>query len=122
MGPPLVLIVEDDEPTQKLLEAIMSRAGLRSLVADNGLAAINLLDARDDIACLILDIMMPSVDGMAVIEHLSAKGSRVPVIVCTAAGRAAPSEFDRSVVRAVVRKPFDIEQLTAAVTATIGPA
>ena len=110
-----VLIVEDDEPTQKLLEALMNRNGVGSVVASNGAAAIEALDARDDIACMILDLMMPSVDGHSVLAHLAGSGRRIPVIVCTAAVSHTALQFDPQFVRAVIRKPFDIEQLMATV-------
>src|SRR5919206_2806700 len=102
-----VLIVEDDEPTQKLLQTLMSRNGVDSVLAENGGAAIALLDARDDIGCMILDLMMPAVDGRSVLAHARATGREVPVIVCTATA-LRPDSFDRSQVHAVVQKPFDI--------------
>ena len=111
-----VLIVEDDEPTQLLLVAVMRRAGLPSLVAGNGKAAIDLIETRDDIACIILDLMMPEVDGRAVIAHMTARNRRIPVIVCTAALPRKSSDFDPEIIRAVVRKPFDIEHLMVTVT------
>ncbi len=110
---PTVLIVEDDEPTQTLLKALMQRSGMNSLLAQDGAAAIAMVEERDDIDCLILDLMMPSVDGMSVVRHLSEAKKGIPVIVCTAAVSATMPAFDPEVVRAVIRKPFDIEQLAA---------
>ena len=113
-----VVIVDDDEPTQKLLEALLSRGGLRSVVARNGLAAIETLDGRDDISCVILDMMMPKVDGHSVLDHL--RETKNPVlIVCTALGPAMTESLDPTVVRAVIRKPFDIEHLMETVRALI---
>ena len=117
--PATVLIVEDDEPTQMLLEALMQRGGIESVIARDGGKAIELLETRDDFACLILDLMMPSVNGMSVIEYLSGKERKVPVIVCTAVISATTPPLDPSVVRAVVRKPFDIEHLAATTAALI---
>ena len=108
--PKTVLIVEDDEPTQKLLATLMARNGVPSVLAENGAAAIAMLDARDDIGCMILDLMMPAVGGHSVLAHLTDTGRNIPVIVCTAAA-LRPQSFDKTVVRAVVQKPFDIEQL-----------
>lgn len=117
--PDTVLIVEDDEPTQMLLEALMQRSGMQSVIARDGGAAIDLLEKRDDFACLILDLMMPAVDGMSVIQYLSGRDRKVPVIVCTAAVSTTMPAFDPKVVRAVVRKPFDIEHLAATTTALV---
>lgn len=111
-----VLIVDDDEPTQTLLQALMRRSGVESVIAENGIAAIEILDARDDIGCMILDLMMPAVDGEAVIDHMTKRGGSVPVIICTAAGSSGIPQFDPDIVRAIVRKPFDIDQLMRTVS------
>ena len=113
-----VLIVEDDEPTQKLLETLMARNGVPSVLAPNGGDAIDVLQSRDDIGCMILDLMMPAVDGHSVLSHVAASERRVPVIVCTAT-TPRPQSFDMTVVRAVVQKPFDIEEMTRLVAALL---
>jgi CheY-like chemotaxis protein len=110
-----VLIIDDDAPTRGLLTAVMTRAGLAAIAASNGGDAIDIIKSRDDLSCIVLDLMMPIIDGAAVIEHLSATKSVVPVIVCTAAGPRQIRDFDRAIVRAVVQKPFDVEQLAAMV-------
>lgn len=109
-----ILIVEDDPPTQMLLETLVQRYGYATETATDGSAAIDLLGARD-YAVVILDLMMPRVGGTAVIDYLSRAQKRVPVVVCTAAGAGKIAEIDTSVVAAVVRKPFDIEALMATI-------
>jgi CheY-like chemotaxis protein len=110
-----VLIIDDDAPTRGLLTAVIVRAGLSAVVASDGAVAIDIIKSRDDLSCIVLDLMMPVVDGTAVLAHLSSVKSTVPVIVCTAVGLLQTPEFDPAIVRAVVRKPFDIEQLAAMV-------
>lgn len=112
-----VLVVDDDLPTQKLLEALMKRQGLQSRIVSNGAEAIAALQADADFACVILDLMMPAVGGNAVIEFIAKEGRNVPVVVCTAAGGRATETLDSNIVRAVVRKPFDIDELAAVVMA-----
>ena len=114
--PGTVLIVDDDLPTQKLLEAVMRRSGLEAVIAPSGREAIEIIDGRSDLGCIILDLMMPTIDGAAVIAHLAANGRDIPVIVCTAVGPRHTPDFDSNLVRAIVRKPFDIEQLMSIVT------
>jgi two-component system, OmpR family, response regulator len=109
-----ILIVEDDRPTQMLLETLVQRYGYATVTAPDGGAAIELLRARD-FAAIILDLMMPQIGGTDVIEYLAREKKRVPVVVCTAAGPDKTSDFDTDVVAAVVRKPFDIEALMATV-------
>lgn len=114
-----VLIVEDDEPTQKLLQALLRRAGYTTRIAANGGEAIALL--REDIfAVVVLDLMMPTVGGREVVDFLVAEGKNVPVVICSAAGPAALGGFDTNVVKAVVRKPFDLDQFVAAVRDAAG--
>jgi CheY-like chemotaxis protein len=107
-----ILIVDDDEPTQKLLQALMRRNGHETVLASNGREAIDLL--RDgDFSLVILDLMMPTVAGRDVIDFLSTAPSYPPVILCTAAGPASTRDVNLDIVKAVVRKPFDIDQLSA---------
>jgi CheY-like chemotaxis protein len=109
-----ILIVEDDPPTQTLLETLMQRYGYGSITAGNGAAAIELLAARDFTA-VILDLMMPEVGGVDVIDFLARERRRVPVIVCTAAGLDKTGELAPGIVGAVLRKPFDIEVLMSTI-------
>ena len=116
---PEILIVEDDPATQMLLETLAQRYGYGSETAANGQEAIDLLGRREFDA-VILDLMMPEVGGAEVIDYLAGHGRGEPVVVCTAAGPARTSDFDERVVRAVVRKPFDIEALMEIVGDLIG--
>lgn len=109
-----VLVVDDDEPTLNLLRAVLKRCGYGTHVASNGSEAIALL-RKNDYAAIVLDIMMPHVGGHEVIAFLSANASPIPVVICSAAGPSALTGFDTTIVKAVIRKPFDIDELTAAV-------
>ena len=104
-----ILLVDDDEPTQRLLEALLRRNGYQAELAANGREAIDLLLKRE-YAAVVLDLMMPAVGGREVIDFLATAVRKPPVIVCTAAGIAASSNLDTAIVRAIVRKPFDIEE------------
>ena|SRR5436305_12468583 len=106
-----VLIIDDDAPTRGLLTAVVGRAGLTAVAASNGGDAIDIINTRDDLSCIVLDLMMPVIDGSAVIAHLSSMKRNVPVIVCTAAGPRLTPDFDRAMVRAVIQKPFDVDEL-----------
>jgi CheY-like chemotaxis protein len=108
-----VLIIDDDAPTRGLLTAVVVRAGLSAIAASNGGEAIDIINTRHDLCCIVLDLMMPVIDGSAVIAHLSSTARKVPVIVCTAAGPRQTPQFDPAIVRAVLQKPFDIEQLAS---------
>ena len=114
-----VLIVDDDVATQQLLAALMRRNGFPSVVTSNGAEAIKVLSSQA-VAVVILDLMMPEVGGHAVIDYVSREKKDIPVIVCTAAGRRSTESIDSKVVKAIVSKPFDIEELTGLVSSMAG--
>jgi CheY-like chemotaxis protein len=116
-----ILVVEDDEPTQNLLRTVLRRCGYSSEIAANGLDAIALLRARE-YALIVLDVMMPGVGGREVVEYLSGQSSAIPVIICSAAGAKALAGFDSTVVKAIVRKPFDVDEFIQTVTRVAGGA
>ena len=109
-----VLVVEDDGPTRKLLEAVVRRSGFDTRFAGNGAEAIEVL--RTTIfAAVILDLMMPTVGGHDVVNFIAGTGVGVPVIVCSAASPAMLTGFDPAVVKAVVRKPFDVDEFMSTI-------
>lgn len=110
-----MLVVDDDEPTRGLLRAVLGRSGYAIEEASNGGEAIDLLRKRP-YAAVVLDMMMPHSGGPDVIEYLSTSGSSIPVVICSAAGPAALTGFDPEVVKAVIRKPFDVNEFMDAVT------
>jgi CheY-like chemotaxis protein len=114
-----VLIVDDDVPTQMLLQALLRRYGHPTEVAVNGADAIVKLQQRD-YSLIILDLMMPNVSGTDVIDALRASGRKTPVILCTAAGPAHTATIDFEIVRAVIRKPFEIAELAETVASLTG--
>ena len=116
---PQILIVEDDEPTQRMLQALLRRSSFGCELASNGAQAIALLKEKS-FAAVVLDMMMPEVGGADVIQFLRDGGNKTPVIVCSAAGPRALAELDTSIVQAVVRKPFDIDEFLTAVTRVTG--
>ncbi len=83
------ILIVDDEPVQRrLLGHAVERFGHRPLTASSGREAIDKLAAPDGeaVALMILDLMMPEVDGMAVLARLRAEDRLLPVIVQTAHG------------------------------------
>ena len=110
-----ILIVEDDEPTRKLLDAVLTRSGFSTAFATNGREAMRLLRTTN-YAAVVLDIMMPEVGGREVVELITAESIPVPVVICSAAGPRVLTGFDPNIVKGIIRKPFDIEEFVAMVT------
>eukprot|EP01037_Dinobryon_pediforme_P006987 gene6987-7056_t len=83
-----ILIVDDDPVQRRLLEATVRRFGYQTEVVDGGEAAIARLEAvhQPTVDLMILDLVMPDLDGMGVLAHLRKKNIQVPVIAQTAHG------------------------------------
>ena len=83
-----VLVVDDDPAQRRILEEVVRRDGYRVVSADGGEAAIDVLTGANgkDIACMILDLVMPGMDGMGVLEAIAPTHGDLPVIVLTAHG------------------------------------
>ncbi len=81
-----VLIVDDDPVQRRLLEATVRRFGYATILAESGAAGLALLRAGEAVDVLILDLMMPELDGYGVLEALREAGIAVPTIVQTANG------------------------------------
>jgi DNA-binding NtrC family response regulator len=84
----LVLIVDDDPVQRRLLENMASRFGYEVIVADGGDAAVAAFTGPDAarIDCMILDLVMPDLDGYGVLTRMREAGLNIPVIVQTAHG------------------------------------
>ena len=109
------LVCEDDAAIRMLVKTIVQREGFAVDLAENGREGIEKLD-KDCYELLVLDLMMPEVDGYAVVQHLREKRSPVlkRVIVMTAVSEALRRDFPEPVCT-LLPKPFNIDALRAAV-------
>ncbi len=84
----VVLIVDDDPVQRRLLEAMVQRFGYQAMLAEGGDAALKLLTGDDAprVDCLVLDLVMPDLDGLGVLARMREAGIDIPVIVQTAHG------------------------------------
>jgi DNA-binding NtrC family response regulator len=80
-----VLIVDDDPTQRRLLQAVIEKQGFEVASADSGEAAMDVL-ARGGVDVMLLDLVMPGMDGMDVLDAVQRKGIDTPVIVLTAHG------------------------------------
>src|SRR5271165_4539486 len=83
-----ILIVDDDPVQCRLLEGTLRKLGYETLTRDSGDGAVSLLAGPDGAAidCVILDLVMPNLDGLGVLAKLRQSSIGVPVIVQTAHG------------------------------------
>src|SRR5690606_2836708 len=110
-----VLIVDDDPVQRRLLEAAVSKAGHAVITADSGEAGLSALE-RSDIGVVILDLVMPGMDGLQVLERMREREIEIPVIVQTSKGSidTAVSAMRAGAFDFVV-KPASPERLQVAV-------
>ncbi len=117
-----VLVIDDDPDVRWLIRVSLERAGHDVLIAEDGLRGIALaMKQRPEV--IVLDLMMPVMDGYGVLAEL-AKDPRiaaVPVLVLSA--RALPEEAERATTagaRRFVEKPFDPDDLASEVADLLG--
>src|SRR5262249_2374442 len=83
-----VLVVDDDPVQRRLLENMVRKFGYEPVLAESGEGAAALLVGAnpEHVDCVILDLVMPDLDGLGVLARLRTAGSSLPVIVQTAHG------------------------------------
>jgi chemosensory pili system protein ChpA (sensor histidine kinase/response regulator) len=107
-----VLIVDDDAPIRNLLHQVFKRLGLTTREAKDGVEALSCIDEQlPDL--VMLDLMMPRMNGWQVLEHLRDNGilDELPVVVLTAVGPVRAEGLKEFPIRAVLGKPFEIREL-----------
>ncbi len=109
-----VLIVDDDPIQRRILEEHIKRLGYETKTAQGGEQALQILESADcgSISLVFLDLVMPGVDGLAVLDSIGAKPNMPPIIVQTAQGSidAAISAMRAGAVDFIV-KPASPERL-----------
>ena len=106
MEKPKILIADDEERIVKLVADFLRGAGYEPICARDGEEALRLFQANEDIAIMIVDIMMPGLDGWALTKEIR-KSSTVPIIMLS----ARAEEFDlltgfEAGIDEYVTKPF----------------
>jgi CheY-like chemotaxis protein len=112
-----ILLAEDDMRTVYALSALMRGKGAQVLVADNGAEALQLLDQHPDVDGVLMDIMMPKMDGYEAMRRLRTdpRFSALPVIALTA--KAMKGEQERCLAAGAsdyLTKPVDVARLLSA--------
>lgn len=109
---PRILIADDDQSIRQLLTTIVRRERLEVDAAADGAEAIQKLK-ENEYSVILLDLMMPRVDGFGVIEYLRDNAPRVKpvVLVITAYADQKFKKVDPEIVAGVLRKPFEVADL-----------
>lgn len=118
-SPPKILVVDDDPRLRDLLRRYLSDNGMTVLTAESA-AAMNKLWVRERFDALILDLMMPGEDGLAVLRRLRGGNDCTPIVMLTAKGE----DVDRIVGLELgaddyLPKPFNPRELLARINAVL---
>jgi two-component system response regulator AtoC len=110
-----LLILDDDASMQRLISALLRRAGYRFDIVSSGTQAIEKIGTTEYQA-LLLDLMTPTEGGLTVIKHLkTAKPELLRRVIVVSASPASVLKSVARDVAAVVHKPFDAKQLLDAI-------
>jgi CheY-like chemotaxis protein/signal transduction histidine kinase len=118
-----ILLADDDMRTVYALSATLRAKGLEVIVADNGKAAVEALDRESDVAAVLMDIMMPEMDGYEAMRRIRADGRfpTLPIVALTA--KAMKGDEERCVEAGATHylpKPIDADRLLAVLATCLG--
>ena len=115
---PTVLVVEDEAILRELLVDVLQTEGFAVEEAANGVEAIRAIDrlarAGERLGVILLDMMLPQVDGMDVLRYAKQVGASVPVVAMSASRRHLASALQAGASMSVP-KPFNLDELVSAI-------
>ncbi|MFF4014248.1 HAMP domain-containing protein [Streptomyces sp. NPDC001843] len=119
-----VLIVDDDIRNVFALTHVLGRVGMPVLYAENGREGIETLERHPDVELVLMDIMMPEMDGYETISAIrrAPRWAGLPIVALTA--KAMPGDREKSIARGAndyVPKPVDVDRLLTVVCALLDP-
>lgn len=109
----VVLVVDDEEDTRELLRELLEDQGFNVATAADGDDALDVINTLPRICLVILDLMMPRMGGVEVVQRLSKdpKNAALPIIVSTSAPDRAPAGVP------CLPKPVEVQRLVSVVEA-----
>jgi two-component system, OmpR family, response regulator VicR len=116
-----VLIVDDEPDTLELVKLVLESGGFKTVSAANGIEALNQVDvSKPDL--VLLDIMMPDMDGWEVFRKIKEKNSTLPIAILTAKAQNFDKLLGLHVLKAddYITKPFGKNELISKVRKLTG--
>ena len=114
-----ILVVEDDKNTRKLLTTILKNHGYNTLEATNGEQALDVLD-HNHVDLMVLDVMMPKMDGFELTKTLRDCGSQLPILILSAKQNVVDIKQGFLVgIDDYLTKPFDFDVLLLRIKALL---
>jgi len=114
-----IMVVEDDANTRKLMETVLKQNGYDVIPAADGYDALEKLD-RHHVDLIVLDLMMPGMDGYEFTETLRETGCNIPILMVTA--KEAPADKKRGFIAGTddyMVKPVDEEEMLLRIAALL---
>ena len=114
-----ILVVDDDKHTRRLIEEVLKSAGYKVTTAVNGVDALKVLDS-EHIDLIVLDIMMPEMDGYEFTETLRASDDEIPVLMISA--KQLPEDKRKGFLVGTddyMTKPIDEEEMLLRIKALL---
>ncbi len=109
-----ILLAEDEKDLREALKVILERNNFTVDAVSDGLEALEYIDYGDEYDCLILDIMMPKLDGFGVINKLREKNSDLPILILSAKQGMEDRVYGLDLgANDYLIKPFELEELLA---------
>jgi len=115
----IVLVVDDDPDILQTLALCLSSEGYQVLMASNGQEALELL-RREKPSVILLDLMMPVMDGWQFVTEMDQRGWRKAPLLILSADRAVQGHANRLRADAFLAKPFDLDELLGKVSQLTG--
>jgi CheY-like chemotaxis protein len=108
-----ILVVDDDLAIRVLLQAVLKRMKFDVTLAEDGLVGLEKLKGDGKVDLILLDLMMPKVNGYEFMDKIKADypdGRRPHIVVFTAAGKRGVDKIPPNTVCNAILKPFDLEK------------
>lgn len=106
-----VLVVDDDPGIRESVTEVLTAEGYRVLQAGDGVEALEHLAHLAERCVVLLDLAMPRMNGIEFLAELSRRGPIAPTPVLVMSANAHPGELDHPQVVALLRKPFELDEL-----------
>ena len=114
-----ILVVEDDTNTRKLMCAVLRKNGFKALQAEDGVEALELMD-RQHVDLVVMDLMMPRMDGFELAQQLRSTWETLPILMVTA--RQEPRDKRRGFLAGTddyMTKPVDQQEMILRIKALL---
>lgn len=118
-----ILLAEDDSNMRETLAEVLRAEGWEVITVPNGQAAMDALDEPDAAQCIVLDALLPKVNGFDVAKFVRGRGLETPILFISGVFKSPEQQKeakDKYGCRAYLTKPFDAKRLVDAIKAQIG--